>query len=162
MDGRSDSQHKEQAEFYRLALREGLCTVLEVIAWCDAIIMAEEFPDVAIIEAAVSGGRGAHVVIDLLADVEGEFEHHCVVRRVFRLMFEVVRRDRAEASNVARVLFQLASSGDAPDEEAEGEMWSFWDAIDLAHEGIVGDEEKLIDEMLQFLEIHSEPEELSG
>jgi hypothetical protein len=121
--------------------------------------MAEESPDVAIIEAAVSGSRGAYTVIERLADVEGEFEYCRVVKRTFRLMLEVVQRDRTQASHVAHVLYQLASSGDAPDEEAEGEMWSFWDSIDLAHEGIVGDEDKLIDEMLGFLKAYSIPDE---
>jgi hypothetical protein len=34
-------------------------------------------------------------------------------------------------------------------------MWYFWDAIDLAVEGILGDEEKLVNEMLDFLKEHS-------
>ena len=49
----------------------------------------------------------------------------------------------------------MAIDNDMPNDEAEPEMWYFWDAIDLAIDGVYGHEENLIDEMLQFLKTHS-------
>ncbi len=76
---------KEQAEFYREALTGGLIEISEVIAWCDSVIMAEETPDVAIIEASLFGSAGKYRVADALSEVAGEYSKQRVRSRLFRL-----------------------------------------------------------------------------
>lgn len=146
---------KEQAEFYRVGLLLGSLKLADVIAWCDSIIMAEALPDINIIEASISGSKGVNAVADALSQVRGDFDKSAVTRRIFRSMFDLVSQDRKQAPKIARQLYHMAIDNDVPNDEAEPEMWYFWDAIDLAVDGIHGDEEKLIDEMLQFLKTHS-------
>lgn len=148
---------KEQAEFYRRGLLLGLIDPADVVAWCDSIIMAEESPDIGIIEASISGSHGVYAIASALTHVEGEFDPRAVTKRIFRSMCDLVRQDRKQAPKVARQLYRMASDNPTSYGEAEGEMWGFYDAIDLAAEGYYGDEEKLIDEMLHFLETHSAP-----
>jgi len=146
---------KEQAEFYKAALLLGMVQIKDVIAWCDSIIMAEETPDIAIIEASISGSKGVNAVADALSAVKGEFDKRAVTKRIFGSMYDLVNQDRKQAPKVARQLYHMAIDNDVPSDEAEPEMWYFWDAIDLAIDGVYGHEEKLIDEMLQFLKRHS-------
>lgn len=148
---------KEQAEFYRVALISGLVEVSEVIAWCDSVIMAEESPDVAIIEASLFGSQGKYHVAEALSEAAGDCNSQQVRSRIFRLMHDLVVHDRKQALRVAWLLYRMALDNGGPHEENEPEMWHFYDAIDLAAEGIYGDEQKLIDEMLEFLEKHSSP-----
>jgi hypothetical protein len=148
---------KEQAEFYRAALLLGIIQIKDVIAWCDSIIIEEELPDIAIIEASMSGSKGVNAVADALSGVKGGFDKRVVTKHIFGSMYDFVSQDRKQAPKVARQLYHMAIDNDVPSDEAEPEMWYFWDAIDLAVDGIHGDEEKLIDEMLQFLKVHSVP-----
>lgn len=148
---------KEQAEFYRVALLLGIIQIENAIAWCDSIIMKEESPDIAIIEASISGSKGATAVADALSEVKGEFDKRIVTKRIFGSMYDLVSQDRKQALKVARLLYHMAIDSDLPDEEVEPEMWYFDDAIYLARDRVYGDEEKVIDEMLQFLRTHSAP-----
>lgn len=148
---------KERAEAYRAALLLGIIQIKDVTAWCDSIIIEEELPDIAIIEASISGSKGVNAVADALSGVKGESDKRVVTKRIFGCMYDFVSQDRKQAPKVARQLYHMAIDNDVPNDEAEPEMWYFWDAIDLAVDGMHGDEEKLIDEMLQFLKVHSVP-----
>ncbi len=70
-------------------------------------------------------------------------------------MHDVVAHDRDQALRIAELLYRMALDNDGPHEGDEPDMWYFYDAIDIAADGIYGDEEQLIDEMLQFLKAHS-------
>lgn len=146
---------KEQAEFYRVGLLLGLISLSDAVAWCDSIITAEEAPDIGIIEASISGSQGVSAVAAALTQVEGEFDYRTVTKRIFRAMYDLVKNDRSQAHEVASMLYQMASENDLPSLDCEAEMWAFCDAIHLAAEGILGDKDKLIDEMVDFLEAHS-------
>ncbi len=146
---------KEQAEVYRIGLLLGLFKLPNVIAWCDSIIMAEAEPDIAIIEASISGSKGIDAVANALSEVEGEFNNRSVAKIIFRSMYDLVNQNRKQAPQVAEWLYRMAFDFGAPDEEAESEMTYYYDAIDLAVDGIYGDAEKLTDKMLQFLHEYS-------
>ena len=45
----------------------------------------------------------------------------------------------------------MAMDGFIPKPEIEGAMWSFWDSLDLAVAGVVGDPEEVKSEILAFL-----------
>lgn len=60
-------------------------------------------------------------------------------------------------SEIARVLFDLATADDVPAPEASGSMWSFWDDIDLAKEGIHGVLEEERGRLREFLAFWSKP-----
>lgn len=146
---------KEQAEVYRVGLLLGLFKLSDVISWCDSIIMAEASPDVAIIEASISGSKGINAVSNALSEVNGEFNKRLVTKVIFRSMYDLVNRDRKQAPQVAEWLYRMAFDYGALDEEAKSEMTYYYDAIDLAVDCIYGDVEELTDRMLQFLQEYS-------
>ncbi len=152
------SEHKdmkEQAEVFRVGLLLGLFKLSDVIAWCDSVIMEEATPDIAIIEASISGSKGVNAVANALSEVEGEFNKRSVTKLIFRSMYDSVNQDRKQAPQIAEWLYRMAFDYGAPDEEAESEMTYYYDAIDLAVDGIYGDAEKLTEKMLQFLHEYS-------
>ena len=56
-----------------------------------------------------------------------------------------------EDSKIAKELFGLATRDEAPDPSAVGEMWGFWDDIDLAKEGHYGLLQDERDKLKNFL-----------
>ena len=148
------SNMKEQAEFYRVGLLLGLFKISDVIAWCDSVIMAEAAPDLAIIEASMSGGKGVDAVVSALSEMKGEFDSRSVKKRIFRSMHDLVNQDREQALRIARLLYGMAFDDFAWNEEIEQEMRSFDNAFDdVAYRNYT--EEKITDEMLQFLKKQS-------
>lgn len=146
---------KEQAEIYRIGLMLGIFKVSDVLAWCDSIIMAKSSPDIAIIETTMAGSKGINAVIHALSEVSGEFDKQSVVKQILGVMYYLLNQDRKQAPHIARCLYSMAMYNDAPGENAEADMWRFWDAIDLALDGYYGDVEELTDELLKFLEKYS-------
>jgi hypothetical protein len=65
--------------------------------------------------------------------------------------------DPQRDSEIAKVLFDLAMTGDVPAPEASGAMYSFWDAIDLAKEGAFGALEEERAKLREFLHRWSAP-----
>ncbi|HLJ55392.1 MAG TPA: hypothetical protein VKT77_10160 [Chthonomonadaceae bacterium] len=142
---------KEKAESFRRGLHLGLHAVADVIPWLDAVIDEEPEPDIAIIEAALSGSRGPLAVADRLAEVPGTFDRRAVTARLIGAMVGLLRRDPSKIKAIARWLFQLALDGDAPDDEAENFMWGFEDDLLLAMDGVYGDVNDLRTELQEFL-----------
>ena len=142
---------KGQAEIYRRGLLLGLFKKSEVIAWCDTIIMAEAAPDLAIIQASMAGSKGVNAVAQALAEVPGDYDRQVVIAQLLAVMRELLRQDRTQAPNVARWLYEMAMDDNVPDATARADMVYFWDTIDLALNGVLGDVEALTGELLQFL-----------
>jgi hypothetical protein len=63
----------------------------------------------------------------------------------------LLRAEPERDSEIGTVLFDLAIAGEAPDRDAAGAMYSFWDAIDLAKEGTFGDVEEERAKLRDFL-----------
>jgi hypothetical protein len=106
------SKTKEDAEFYRLALEAGICPVEEAIVWCDAVIMEEAEPDLAIIEASLKGSSGTASIAKALREVEGDFDKIVVLRRLFHYMHDLLVRDRRYGYRIGVVLMTMASNYD--------------------------------------------------
>jgi hypothetical protein len=98
---------KNEAEFRRVALNLGLYTVAEVIAWCDEIIMAQDHPDIAIIEASLYGSDGCWAVSSVLMGVEGKIDKPAITRRFLHWFLEIITCDRSKAEDVAKHLVDL-------------------------------------------------------
>jgi hypothetical protein len=139
---------KETAEYFHYGLMLGLHSVRDAMAWIDTIIDAEPVPDIALIEASLSGSRGPRAVADWLAQVPGEFDKQKVAKLLMRAMLERLNQDPEQAQRIARWLYEMAL--EAPD-EAENEMWYFDDALELASDGIYGDVNEIRNELVTFL-----------
>jgi hypothetical protein len=153
---------KETAELYRLALLDGWISLEEVVAWTDRVIEAEAEPDASILEASLRGRRPVGEMIEALAQVPGEFDRRAVHGALLGLMHRAVSRDRSLARRSAAALYTIAFDDNAPDKDARSRMWRFEDDLGRAREGIHGDPEQIIDELLHFLSGFPEPVPFAG
>jgi hypothetical protein len=142
---------KEGAELYRRGLLLGLLSVSDAITWLDVVIASEAKPDIAIIEASLSGSRGPIAVADWLKEVPGPFDERAVAGRLLGKMHGGLVDGALPPATVTRWLFQMAMDGDAPDDQAEGQMLGLDDELSLAADGIVGSVPEIRDRLEQFL-----------
>ncbi|RYG66191.1 hypothetical protein EON80_15920 [bacterium] len=151
----SNSAIKAEAEFYRIALEFGLCDPAEAIVWCDSVIMAEAAPDIAIIEASLTGSRIKHALIKELAQVAGTADPEVIKRRLFGAMHTLLLENRDNAPRVAECLYGIADeNGDYPPMD-EPEMWDFYLDIERSeYDGSIS-YEGTVDAMIHFLQRHS-------
>jgi len=140
----SANEIKTTAEYYRRGLLLGLDLMAETMAWLDRMLLTEDVPEIALIEASLSGSSGPIAVADWLGQLPGEFDQPMVARRLLNAMLPL-------APKVTHWLFQMATEDDWPDLEDEGQMWSFWDEYDDALNGIHGDPEAISKDIRAFL-----------
>ena len=142
---------KETAEFYRYDLLIGLHSVSDAMEWLDAFLIAEEEPDIALIEASLAGSQGYYIVADRLGEVPRTFDKSAVARRLCGKMLTYLRQDPARLQTVVRWLYEMTRDEYAPDEEAESEMVCLDDSFDMAIGMVYGSVEEVYKETEEFL-----------
>ncbi len=135
---------KTTAEYYRRGLLLGLDLMAETMAWLDNLLLMEETPHIALIEASLSGSRGASAVADWLAQLPGEADKRMVARRLLYGMLPLI-------PEVTHWLYEMAKEDDWPELAGERQMRFFWDEYDDAADGIFGDPEEILKELRAFL-----------
>ncbi|PHS03791.1 MAG: hypothetical protein COA78_17325 [Blastopirellula sp.] len=140
-------KRNEIAKAYAEALPLNAISIEEIVAWADSIILEEDEPCIEIIELAFcSKGSDAITYLNLLsvgADEEAS------IRFLFSLCYKALKDGLTDYSAVAKRLFFWSMY----ETELDGfnELGSFWDDLDLANEGIVGEPEVVKKEILDFL-----------
>lgn len=148
------SSEKEDAEFYRLSIQFGLKTVQEAVVWCDSIIVAQDAPEIAIIEASLLGSKSKYWMLEALKQVPGQANPQSLKRRIFKEMYSVLLEDRKQATPISRMLWDIATEQiDFPSVD-EPEMWGYYDDLYIALDSREGPE-AIIDDMIRFLEKQS-------
>lgn len=147
---------KEEAEVLRNCLELDLISVPQVVEWADQYIEQTPDPDFAIIEASLSMRKRADAVVKILAEVKGVTDEAQVLTRIFDVMKKLFEGDPTQDTKIARALFKMAQAGQTASEEAEGYMFWFDDALDLARLGY-GEEsiEQIHNQLKEFLDTAS-------
>ncbi len=146
---------KEEAELLRHGLLAGVRTVADAVAWADQVIAADPKPDIAVIEVAISGLRHIADVIALLRDVPGECDPIVVIRRFMADLRSALAANPARGPEVARWLYQLATSGDLPEEHFGQEAYALEDWFALASSGTYGTYADALRHLEAYLERHA-------
>ena len=94
---------------------------------------------------------------EALGQVPGQFDERAVNGALLGLMHRAVLQDRTLAARTAAALYSMALHGAAPDEHSSSIMWSFDDDLAIARDGVYGDPEQIIKEMIHFLSEYPEP-----
>lgn len=149
------TSHRTIADAYHRALAHGLVTPSEVITWVDAVIATEDKPAIAFIDATCAGDDAA-AILTALGQVPGNGDRVQSNRLVLGLMKQLVACEPGEYARVAKTLYAMAIDGDAPSAKAEGDMWSFYDDLNLAVDGVHGNEKHICRDILAFLTEHGE------
>jgi hypothetical protein len=142
---------KATSAYYKLCLLTGLVEVQEVIAWADAIIMAEDAPDISLIEVSMAGSRGLQALTNALEDVRGDYDKERVTKSVFTRMLDLTLREERSPAQIARALFVMAAEGEVPDDDARSIMMGFDEELSWAQNGSYEYVKSLETEMIQFL-----------
>src|SRR5262245_20765192 len=132
------SSQKEQAEALRYGLLAGVRTVSDAVVWADSVIAADPTPDIAVIEVASSSRRPPNEVASLLRTVAGECDRIGVMRRVMADLRIGLAANPARGPAIAHWLYQLANSGELPEEHFGHEPYSLEDWFELARTGTYG------------------------
>ena len=127
---------KEMAEYYRIGLELKLISVSEAMTWIDSVLICDTEPDMALIEASLSGSRGASTVADELAGVEGSALREEVARRLLARMSVLLSSDAETAKQIVGWLNRMADEDYAPTPQAKAEMQGLEEDFDLAYDGI--------------------------
>jgi hypothetical protein len=147
---------KTTAEYYRRGLMWDLDLLDEAMAWIDQRLVVEAEPDIALIEASLSGSQGRFAVADWLAQVPGEFNPQMVARRLLVGLLQEIDRHPEKIFEAANGLYEMAIADDWPDLEGEDRMRSFDDELIMAsshiHYGYYGYYvEEIREELVGFL-----------
>lgn len=129
---------KEQAEVLRCGLQAGVRTVADAVAWADSIIAADPQPDIAVIEVACGGLRRPGEMVSLLREVGGESDRVTVIRRAMADLRSALLANPARGPEIAGWLYQLATTGELPEEQFGQEPYSLGDWFALASAGTYG------------------------
>ncbi len=143
---------KETAEYYRIGLAIGLISTAEAMTWIDSVLICETEPDMALIEASLSGSRGAYAVADELAGVEGSALREAVARRLLARMSVLLSSDAETANQIVGWLDRMADEDYAPTPQAKAEMEGLEEDFYLANDGIYSSVAEVTEELRTFLQ----------
>jgi hypothetical protein len=127
---------KTAAEVQRRLLEAGLATFGETTSWADAQIAALDSPPYWLIE--VSMARSGPDAAAALKSADGKADETAVWRSLAGAARFVLDREPERDSDIAKYLYYLGIDDEAPALGTPGELMSFWDAIDLAKDGVYG------------------------
>ena len=97
---------KELAEFYRFALQTNLISLQEVVAWVDLVVMAEDKPDYAFIEACQQSEPAA--LLSSLSQVPGQATRKRVAALILTRLGEMLEAGNTELPRVMDAIYQLS------------------------------------------------------
>jgi hypothetical protein len=146
---------KTAAETARRRLAHQLWRLADAQSWADRIIAEMAVPHAWLIE--VSTAATTADAQDALLGAEGEPDTGRVWAALMTDWLRILDAEPERDSEIAKELFYIATDNQAPSREAAGEMYSFWDAIDLAKEGTFGFHEQERAKLRDFLQRWSEP-----
>lgn len=132
-----------------LAIQYGALSLDDLIGWADGKIENEATPDTRYFD--ISLAKSMDDVISALNSFGPSNDKTSVAKLTFRFFYESLNSGKGDFQKIARGIYDMATNGYLPDPEVEGEMWSYWDSLDLAIDGIFGDPDEIRSEILQFL-----------
>ena len=135
-----------EAAVRSLAIIHKVIDLAEIIEWADQIILAEPSPDPVIIELSLA--HDFDTALSLLNSFGIPDDRMLVVQRVFSYFYRDLTLKNGDYLKVAEALYYMAVNG----WEFDSTMYSYWDDLDLASDGICGNAMKIKKDMLKFLD----------
>jgi hypothetical protein len=144
-----DKSIQIEAEAKVLAIKYDAISLEEIIKWSDSKIQAQDKPDIAFIELSLSKSIGEAVsALNSFGQSECKKE---IAKVAFTYFYQSLMTEKGNFQKISKALYDMVMDEYSPSSEADGQMWSFWDELDLAIEGSYGDPDSIKKEMLEFL-----------
>jgi hypothetical protein len=135
-----------------LALECGAYSKNVAVEWADDLIRASDEPDERLFD--VSTSKDVYAAISSLSKF-GEYpDRAAVAKKAFQIFSISLENKDVTFESIAEKIYHMAFAGDIPSEEAEGEMISYWDSLDIANDGIYGDPQEIKKELLSFIKTY--------
>lgn len=135
-----------------LALECGAYSKDMAVEWADRLILANEEPDERLFD--VSTSTDVYAAISSLSIFGEHPDHAAVAKEAFTIFAKSLEEKKVSYECVAEKIYHMAFAGYLPSEEAENEMMSYWDSLDLANNGIYGDPNEIKKELLSFIKAY--------
>jgi len=136
------------------ALAWGFAEPAPIVAWVDELIVAQDRPDWFLLDASLAERRVPELVsaLESFADRTGSPPPQLVAHALLGHLHQWLLRHPEDGRRIARLLHHMVVESDLPARGAEGDMYYFDDAYDLADSGVYGSVENVNDELKSFLE----------
>lgn len=144
---------KEGADFLAAAVEMGAATPDEVVAWADLVILKTGVPDLAICEVALMRKEPRRNIASTLRQVAGNADLHVVRGLLIERLINAHEEGLVTPEQLSKWMYDDAFRDADGWAENYGEALSYWDALDLAREGIHGDYEAKRTELMMFLRV---------
>ncbi|MBU2978741.1 hypothetical protein [Alteromonas sp. C1M14] len=138
-----------------LALECGALKLEDVIKWADLAIIHADVPDDRLFDVSVA--TCPNTAVAALQVFGASDTPSLVAKKAFIYFLTGLKNHTTSYNMVAQKLYEMAFEPNItiPDKNAESQMMSFWDALDIANEGVYGDPVVIKKEMLAFLKQYS-------
>lgn len=140
---------RTEAAARAIALTCGALSLEQVIDWADTEISGSGDFDAGLID--VSLAKSPAEALSALNGFGPTPDKSVVAARAIQFFHRALVSGEGSHRDIARALYDMAMKEFVPAPEFEGPMWSFWDDLDLAMDGIHGDPEAIKEDMVKFL-----------
>ena len=141
---------KDTAEFFRLALRAGVCDVATVVRWSDHVVMSEIAPPFAFYDVSTSESQPSSVVTSLLGEVPGGPNPELPVFMLLGHCHAQVQCGKTPAEELLIRLYKMAVPEHFP-ETVYHALLTMEDQLWLAGDGVYGAAEEVMAEFTAYL-----------
>jgi hypothetical protein len=144
-----DYNQRLQAAALAIGLSWGYVQLDEAIAWADKLIVESEVPAGEIVELSVT--QNAPDAIESLNAIAAAVDKWMALSLLLRRLSVTRIFEPKAAATLAKRLFFEVTRGDPPAEFRP--FFGYWDDLDLAIDGIVGNPEELTEQFLRDIRI---------
>lgn len=140
---------RTEAAARALALACGALSLEQVIDWADTEISRTEDLDAGLID--VSLAKTSAEALSALNGFGPAPDKSVVAARAFQIFHRALVSGEGSHRDIAWALDDIAMKECVSAPQLEGPMWSFWDVLDLAIDGIHGEPEAIKEDIVKVL-----------
>jgi hypothetical protein len=144
----SEATRKDLAEFFRLALRTGVCGLSDAVQWADRVIGAEHAPADCFLDLSLC--TSTIKAVTLLEEAPGQPTPDLALYLLLGHSARLVRKGLLAPATALRRL-QVLTTWESVPESLALDLMRFDDGLDLARMGVYGTEAEVAREFAAFL-----------
>jgi hypothetical protein len=123
------------------------------VRWADRQIELSDIPLSSLCDVAMASSRFPQDVARMLRSIPGDCDFAGAVRLTLGYMLDALRESTSDPRGIARALFDMAIACDLPDGDLKHHSFGYWDAIDLARDGVTQESESgIVADMIRRIE----------
>ena len=138
-----------QVSARELAIKYGALSLQDLVSWADFELLSNENPDPNFYDMSLSQTMGE--ALTALNKIKKSDDKVRVSKLAFQYFHHHLKSGKGNYQKIAKALFDMAMHDFIPKKEAASAMYSFWDDLDLAIDGIYGEPEQIKQELIDFL-----------